>query len=185
MKVSDALTAFNIAKRDAETLLLHCLGRTNRAWLLAHDTDDLAVEDLKQYSALCRAREQGVPLAYVMGYREFWSLELAVTPDVLIPRPETEHLVEWAIERVEAIAAASLLDLGTGSGAIALACKAAKPKLQVTACDVSEPALAVAEKKRQKSRFADRIDRFELVFRLWRSGMVNHCGESAVRGADR
>jgi len=146
VKVSDALTAFNIAKRDAETLLLHCLGRTNRAWLFAHDTDDLAVEDLKQYSALCRAREQGVPLAYVMGYREFWSLELAVTPDVLIPRPETEHLVEWAIERVEAIAEASLLDLGTGSGAIALACKAAKPKLQVTACDVSEPALAVAEK---------------------------------------
>ncbi|MBT5557381.1 MAG: peptide chain release factor N(5)-glutamine methyltransferase, partial [Halieaceae bacterium] len=146
MKVSDALTAFNIAKRDAETLLLHCLGRTNRAWLFAHDTDDLTVQDLKQYSALCRAREQGVPLAYVMGYREFWSLELAVSPDVLIPRPETEHLVEWAIERVEASAAPSLLDLGTGSGAIALACKAAKPKLQVTACDVSEPALAVAEK---------------------------------------
>lgn len=57
MKVSDALTAFNIAKRDAETLLLHCLGRTDRAWLFAHDTDDLAVEDLKQYSALCRERD--------------------------------------------------------------------------------------------------------------------------------
>ena len=61
MKVSDALAAFNIAKRDAETLLLHCLDRTNRAWLFAHDTDDLAADDLKQYSALCREREQGVP----------------------------------------------------------------------------------------------------------------------------
>ena len=95
MKVSDALTAFNIAKRDAEILLLHCLGRTNRAWLFAHDTDDLAVEDLKHYSALCRARELGVPLAYLTGYREFWSLELAVTPAVSMRRPETEHYVEW------------------------------------------------------------------------------------------
>jgi len=164
VKVSDALAAFNIAKRDAETLLLHCLGRSNRAWLFAHDTDDLAVEDFKQYSALCREREQGVPLAYVLGYREFWSLELSVTPDVLIPRPETEHLVEWAIERVEAFAAPSLLDLGTGSGAIALACKAAQPKLQVTACDVSEPALAVAKKNARNLDLPIELIVFEIGF---------------------
>ena len=123
---------------------MHCLGREERAWLIAHDTDELPEAVVTEFEQFCQQRRSGTPLAYLLGFREFWSLKLKVTPDVLIPRPETEYLVEWAIEISESQHCSSLLDMGTGSGAIALAMKSACPQLEVTATDESTGALAVA-----------------------------------------
>lgn len=132
-----------IDRLDAQLLLAHRLGRP-RAWLLAHgDTMfDAATQD-----AVCNLfarRAAGEPLAYLVGEREFHGLLLRVTPDVLIPRPDTETLVDWAIERLVDLPASAVLDLGTGSGAIALALKHAQPAAQVHGSDASASALAVA-----------------------------------------
>ena len=144
MKVKEALRAFGTDYRDAELLLLHCLGRDERSWLIAHDHDELPTDVIATFSSLSDERLKGMPLAYLLGYREFWSLKLKVTRDVLIPRPETELLVEWAVELASQYDLQSLLDLGTGSGAIALAVKHDLPHLTVTASDVSGSALRVA-----------------------------------------
>lgn len=144
MNVKEALADQAGYRRDAEALLLHCLGRDDRAWLIAHDTDELPQTVVAEFERFCQQRRSGTPLAYLLGYREFWSLRFKVSPDVLIPRPETEFLVEWAIELSEHECSSSLLDLGTGSGAIALAVKSACPQLEVTASDASSQALAVA-----------------------------------------
>ncbi|REJ66294.1 MAG: peptide chain release factor N(5)-glutamine methyltransferase, partial [Proteobacteria bacterium] len=144
MNVKQALAEQAGFRRDAEALLLHCLGREDRAWLIAHDTDELPEAVVTEFEQLCQQRRSGTPLAYLLGFREFWSLKLKVSPDVLIPRPETEYLVEWAIEISERQGCSSLLDLGTGSGAIALAIKSACPQLEVTATDASAGALAIA-----------------------------------------
>jgi len=146
MIVKDALAAHSAFRRDAERLLLHCLGlgHEDRAWLIAHDTDELPNKVLSVFEELCQQRQTGFPLAYLLGYREFWSLRLRVTQDVLIPRPETECLVEWAVELVGEHRLSSFLDLGTGSGAIAMAVKSACPELSVTASDASARALAIA-----------------------------------------
>ena len=144
MNVQQALAEQAGFRRDAEALLLHCLGREDRAWLIAHDTDELSEAVLTEFEQLCQLRRGGTPLAYLLGFREFWSLRLKVCPDVLIPRPETEYLVEWAIEISEQQRGSSLLDLGTGSGAIALAIKSACPRLEITATDASVGALAIA-----------------------------------------
>ena len=144
MNIKQALSKQAGFRRDAEALLLHCLGRDERAWLIAHDTDELPEAVVKEFEQFCQQRRSGTPLAYLLGFREFWSLKLKVTPDVLIPRPETEYLVEWAIEISQSRGCSSLLDMGTGSGAIALAMKSACPQLEVTATDESPAALAVA-----------------------------------------
>lgn len=144
MIIKNALAAQSAIRRDAELLLLHCLGRDDRSWLIAHDTDELSQAVLAEFEGLCQQRHTGTPLAYLLGYREFWSLKLKVSADVLIPRPETEYLVEWALEIVSEQDTRSLLDLGTGSGAIALAVKSVCPQLDVTATDTSARALAVA-----------------------------------------
>ena len=144
MNVKQALAEQTGFRRDTEALLLHCLGREDRAWLIAHDSDELSPVLVAEFEQLCQQRRGGTPLAYLLGYREFWSLKLRVSCDVLIPRPETEFLVEWAIELSEQHRSSSLLDLGTGSGAIALALKSACPQLDVTATDASTRALAVA-----------------------------------------
>ena len=144
MNVKQALAEQVGFRRDAEALLLHCLDREDRAWLIAHDTDELPDSIVTEFELLCEQRRNGTPLAYLLGYREFWSLKLKVSPDVLIPRPETEYLVEWAIEITEQQSCSTLVDMGTGSGAIALAMKSACPQLDVTATDASTDALAVA-----------------------------------------
>ncbi|WHZ12575.1 MAG: Peptide chain release factor N(5)-glutamine methyltransferase [Burkholderiaceae bacterium] len=138
---------------DAQLLLLHALGRQagDRAWLIAHDTDDLPRLAADRFEALVRRRRDGEPLAYITGVKEFHGLELTVDARVLVPRPDTETLVNWALDlldRPEACARTlpcSVLDLGTGSGAVALALKAARPALDVTATDASFDALAVAQ----------------------------------------
>ena len=144
VKVKEALRAFGTDYRDAELLLLHSLGKDERSWLIAHDHDELPTDVIDSFSSMSKERLKGVPLAYLMGHREFWSLTLKVTRDVLIPRPETELLVEWAVELASQYDLQSLLDLGTGSGAIALAVKHDLPHLTVTASDVSGSALRVA-----------------------------------------
>ena len=145
MKVKEALSAFDNDRRDAELLLLHCLGKEERSWLIANDSDELPATVVQKFSLMSSQRLAGIPMAYLLGYREFWSLKLLVTSDVLIPRPETELLVEWALELAARPGYQSLLDLGTGSGAIALAVQNTLPALTVTACDVSQAALDVAQ----------------------------------------
>ncbi len=132
---------------DAQMLLLHVLGRPggDRAWLLTHDTDALAPEAHARFTALCQRRAAGEPVAYLTGTKEFYGLPLAVDARVLDPRPDTETLVDWALEAIAPLPAPRVLDLGTGSGAIALALQHQRPTAQVTAVDASADALQVAQ----------------------------------------
>ena len=129
-------------RRDAEVLLGHCLGR-NRSWLYSWPEAEVAAGDEEQFLHLLGERQRGMPVAYLTGRREFWSLPLKVNEHTLIPRPETETLVQWALE-LSLPAAAAVLDLGTGSGAIALALASERPQWGVTAVDRSGEALQVA-----------------------------------------
>lgn len=133
------------ARADAEILLAHLLSRP-RAWLYAHGDEAVPPELAARFAALLQRRAAGEPVAYLVGRREFWSLELEVSPDTLVPRPETELLVELALERLPMGAPADVVDLGTGSGAIALAVARERPRARVTAVDASAPALAVAQR---------------------------------------
>jgi release factor glutamine methyltransferase len=147
MNVAQALAAgagVGLERLDAQLLLLHVLGReqTDRAWLLAHDTDPLTPQQQAAFAGLCGRRAGGEPLAYIVGRKEFFGLDLMVDARVLVPRPDTETLVEWALELVGA--RSTVVDLGTGSGAIALAIKKHRPDAAVEALDMSTAALAVA-----------------------------------------
>ncbi|GAB2534320.1 peptide chain release factor N(5)-glutamine methyltransferase [Rhodanobacter koreensis] len=131
-------------RADAEALLLHALAKP-RSWLYSH-ADDLLDENVEaSYVALLERREAGEPVAYITGRRGFWSLELAVSPATLIPRTETELLVELALQRLPRDMACNVADLGTGSGAIALAIASERPLARITATDTSVEALAVAK----------------------------------------
>ena len=132
------------ARIDAELLLAHALGKS-RAWLYAWPEHSAAGDVLDDFERLVAARARGEPIAYLVGRREFWSLDLAVTRDVLIPRPETELLVECALGRIPGESDASIADLGTGSGAIALAIARERPHATIVAVDASVAALDVAQ----------------------------------------
>jgi release factor glutamine methyltransferase len=134
---------------DAELLLGKVL-ELSRAALVMRGTDAVAPPRQLDYQQLLARRVRGEPIAYLTGTREFWSLELDVTPDVLVPRPETELLVELALERLPKDQARSVLDLGTGSGAIALAIASERPRVRMIAVDASEKALAVAAANSRK-----------------------------------
>ncbi len=139
-------------RRDGEVLLSHCL-RRDRAWLYAWPdfVPDAGVS--ARFERLLAERRRGVPVAYLTGHREFWSLDLAVNPHTLIPRPETETLVQWALE-LDLPAAARVLDLGTGSGAIALALASERPGWNITGVDICESALAVARENGRREGLA-------------------------------
>lgn len=143
MTVRELIQQACIDRVEAEMLLADIL-EVERAWLFAHGEDLVAEPALTLFTDHAQARQNGEPLAYVLGYRDFRSLRLGVNRHVLIPRRETEHLVEWAIECIDA-GARRVLDLGTGSGAIALACKSERPEAMVTAIDCSAEALACAK----------------------------------------
>jgi release factor glutamine methyltransferase len=172
--VSTALrqaVASGLDRLDAQVLLLHALDRapTDRAWLIAHDRDPLDPPTLERFETLCRHRRSGTPVAYLTGRREFHGLDLQVDARVLDPRPDTETLVDWALDCLNGRDAPLLLDLGTGSGAIALALQHRRPDAQVWALDASADALAVARAN------AARLD---LPVRFlkghWLSGWANH-----------
>jgi release factor glutamine methyltransferase len=131
------------ARRDTETLLLHLVGK-NRAWLMAHLDEDFAGCTAIRFASLLDRRFRGEPIQYIVGEAEFFGLPFKVTPDVLIPRPETEHLVEKAIELGRLRAAPRIVDVCTGSGAIAVALAHALPTAGITATDLSEAALTIA-----------------------------------------
>ncbi|MDH4258875.1 MAG: peptide chain release factor N(5)-glutamine methyltransferase [Gammaproteobacteria bacterium] len=137
------LAASPSADLDAELLLAHVLG-CSRAALAAAPERELNAAQAQALADLAARRRDGEPVAYLTGRRAFWTLDLEVTPDVLVPRPETELLVETALEELRAVAAPAVLDLGTGSGAIALAIASERPDAFVTAVDSSLAALAIA-----------------------------------------
>jgi release factor glutamine methyltransferase len=129
---------------EAELLMAHVLQRP-RAWLFAHADDPMPEDAARRFAELVGRRQAGEPVAYLTGRRGFWHFDLRVTPATLIPRPETERLVELALERIAPDAPLALADLGTGSGAIALALASERPRARVVATDASAEALAVAE----------------------------------------
>lgn len=141
-----------LARIDAQLLLLHCVGQAHagRAWLLTHDTDVLTPTQAALWTQLLARRLDGEPVAYLTGHKEFFGLALQVDTRVLDPRPDTETLVEWALELLQPLSAPKLADLGTGSGAIALALQQQRPDAQVTAVDASLDALAVASANAQR-----------------------------------
>ena len=136
---------------DAELLLARALD-VPRSYLFAHPEDELDSAAVKRFSTTIESRTKGAPLAYITGEKEFWSMTLMVTRDTLVPRPETETLVDQVLVRIPKREAMQVLDLGTGSGAIALAIAKERPICDVTATDFSAAALAVAkENARQHS----------------------------------
>jgi release factor glutamine methyltransferase len=162
MNVEQALAAARargLTRLDAALLLAHHL-RCRREWLIAHTLAPVEARAFEAFGVDCGRRADGVPLAYLTGRREFMGLDLQVTADVLVPRPETETLALWAIERLQAMPTGSgprVIDLGTGSGALALAIAAACPQAQVAATDCSAAALAVAQANGQRLRLPVRF----------------------------
>lgn len=162
-----------LERLDAQLLLLQALGRDvhDRAWLLAHDTDVPDAAVARRFGALAERRLAGEPVAYLLGHKEFFGLQLQVDARVLVPRPDTETLVEWALELLPPRGRA--VDLGTGSGAIALALAQRRPEAQVTAVDRSADALAVAQANAERLGLAVRLlqgdwlqgmsERFDLI----------------------
>jgi release factor glutamine methyltransferase len=162
------------ARREAALLLRHVLG-VSEAWLVAHAGDPVEDDRATTYGALVERRAHGEPVAYLTGTRGFHELDLHVTPNVLIPRPETELLVDQALQRIPMDADCAVADLGTGSGAIALAIAKARPRARVVATDASASALQVARANAERLglrnvRFAQGDwcaalggDRFDLV----------------------
>lgn len=132
----------------AELLLIHLLGR-DRTWLYTHPEAPLDSTTLDKYFALVARRAAGEPTQYIIGKQEFWGLEFEVTPAVLIPRPETEHIIEVAVERMGAARRNDELriaDVGTGSGCVAVALAKEFPRSQITATDISPAAIEVAKR---------------------------------------
>src|SRR5713101_5094903 len=153
---------------SAELLLLHVLGR-DRTWLYAHPEEQVTLADAERFFALIVRRANGEPTQHLTGKQEFWGLEFEVTPDVLIPRPETEHVIEVALDRLalrelragrkQTLTGEGLqiADIGTGSGCIAIALAKELPGATIYATDISPAALAVALRNAQRHAVADRI----------------------------
>jgi release factor glutamine methyltransferase len=152
----------------AELLLLHVLGR-DRTWIYAHPEEEIAAPDAERYLELIARRAAGEPTQHLTGKQEFWGLEFEVSPDVLIPRPETEHIIEVALDRLAVRelhagrprindgAGLQIADVGTGSGCIAIAIAKELPQATILATDISSAALAVARRNAARLSVADRV----------------------------
>src|SRR5215469_5723560 len=160
MTLRDALleASATISRRDAETLLAHMLHR-DRAWLLAHSDDELPAAELDHLRSLTARWAARQPLQHLMGTQEFFGLTLRVTPDVLIPRPETEHVVEAVLDwaRAQPDPHLHIADVGTGSGAIAVALASVLRHAHITAIDISPAALVVARDNAGRLGLAERV----------------------------
>ena len=169
------LAANTEAKLEAQLLLQHVL-QVNRAWLIAHENDTLSPGTQAKFEALLIRRLQGEPMAYILGEREFYGLVLQVTPATLIPRPDTETLVEAALDKIPQNMDVHVLDLGTGSGAIALAIAKHRSQANVVAVDASPAALEVAKHN------ADRLNISNVQFVLsdWFSALEDQRFEIIV-----
>jgi len=156
----------------AELLLLHVLGR-NRTWIYSHPEEEVSAADAERYAALLRRRMAGEPTQHLTGKQEFWGLELEITPDVLIPRPETEHVIEVALDRLavremragrrQTLSGGGLriADIGTGSGCLALALAKELPGATIFATDISPAALVVARRNAERHGVTSRIQFLE------------------------
>jgi release factor glutamine methyltransferase len=153
------------ARRDTETLLLHALKTNvpdaNLAWLIAHEDEPLAADAAGPFCDLIERRLAGEPIQYITGEAEFYGLPFHVNRDVLIPRPETEHLVEKVMALAAEFVRPKIVDVGTGSGAIAVALAHALPFAEITATDISADALAVAKANAARNGVADRVRFFK------------------------
>jgi release factor glutamine methyltransferase len=153
------------ARRDTETLLLHALKtnvpHANLAWLIAHEDEPLAADAAGPFCDLIERRLAGEPIQYITGEAEFYGLPFHVNRDVLIPRPETEHLVETVMALAAEFVRPKIVDVGTGSGAIAVALAHALPFAEITATDISADAQAVAKANAARNGVADRLHFFE------------------------
>ena len=156
LREAAAVLAGDSARLDAELLLAHVLEK-DRTWLFTWADKTLSESQRRDYAALLAERQQGVPVAYLIGEQEFWSLPLKVTPATLIPRPETEQLVDFVLQQHDHHQPLQLLDAGTGSGAIAIALAHECPCWSVSACDYSEQALQVAQQNASRHRLAIRF----------------------------
>lgn len=150
----------------AELLLMHTLGR-DRAWIYAHPEQELDTAACESYFSLIARRASGIPTQYLTGHQEFWGLDFEVTPDVLIPRPETEHVIDVALERLGIVSREipapcrrefQIADVGTGSGCIAVALAHELPAAKIVATDISAAALDVARRNAGRHGVASRID---------------------------
>jgi len=141
-------TVSDSPRLDADLLMQHLTG-WSRAQQLTRLQEPLSAGDIAQFDQLVARRARGVPVAYLTGERGFWTLNLKVTPEVLVPRPETELLVQWALDVMEKVHAPRIADLGTGSGAIALALASERADAQIEAVDLSDAALSVARDNAQ------------------------------------
>ncbi|MCB2225376.1 MAG: peptide chain release factor N(5)-glutamine methyltransferase [Desulfarculaceae bacterium] len=144
------------ARLSGELLLARVLGCTRMELYLRFE-QPLSPEELAQFKALILRRREHEPVAYILGSREFWGLELSCGPGVLVPRPETEHLVQEALERLVGQEGPKVLDLCTGSGAVALALASERPDAEVVACDISEQALTWARANAQNLGLQERV----------------------------
>lgn len=158
IRIADAIAAaraWGVDRLDAQLLLAGLLKRS-RTWVIAHDDEEFDDAVQRRFEDACRLRCDDVPLAYLLGRKEFRGLDLEVGPGVLVPRPETELLVDWAIDCLDrplrGVSQPRVLDLGTGSGAIALALAAARPRGTVWASDASAEALAIARRNAHRLR---------------------------------
>ena len=144
-------------RMNAELLLLFVLG-VDRAYLYAHPERELSSDEQARYDEALRERATGKPAQYITGHQEFWGMDLIVTPAVLIPRPETEHVIETVLELAREFPARTIVDVGTGSGCIALALAMEFPQAQITATDISPEALEVARANAARHRLEKRIE---------------------------
>jgi release factor glutamine methyltransferase len=175
----------------AELLLLHVLGR-DRTWLYAHPEESISSADAERFFALIARRAAGEPTQHLTGKQEFWGLEFEVTPDVLIPRPETEHVIEVALDRLavrerragrkQTLTGEGLqiVDIGTGSGCIAIALAKELPQATIFASDVSRAALAVAQRNAKRHSLSDRIRFLECNLL---DGLIHRTAADAESGA--
>ena len=144
------------ARMDCELLLMHVLER-NKAWIMTHGEDDVADEACGRFVELLERRYRGEPIQHLTGECEFYGLPFKVTRDVLVPRPDTEHLVEKVVELAQRFEPPRIVDVGTGSGAIAVSLAHTLPDAYVTATDLSELALAVAGENAARNQVGGRV----------------------------